>query len=1170
MKRNLMYPWLTVWFKPRDTITYMLKHGPYWSIALLTLLVVWLNISYVELIPSLAKSGYVVSFFVGIIVFLLDIFLLYVFGKLLKGQASKKEIFFVIILSSIPLGIFAIYEFLPESSILTALVQVFTIWSIILSIIMLAEVGKFSKWKATLSFFLYYAVFFAPLIYINKSNLDTSKMDINSSITFLQYEMDSNRSAVHIALLAEVGYEDHYDNIQDFAQYNDAILGLFYKEGWKSKTMATQAKIWMSVASQRSLSEDDFETFLEQLETLDTMDADANSTWGKLSKQLPEIYMHLMDRQLERVVSSQIEVPLVTLYTKKGKRLEEMQASRNYLVSNVYVDMADFCDDAQYSLCDAETYAKKAVDTSGLNPNALFFYAYLLDDDRQSIQLLESILPLVEETDDLLDYDLDAVYNNLGYAIYTDKQEEKYDDALIYLKKAYALNKNSVYSVATIAAIHKERKEYQAMYDTLEKETYLFFKMNDDTLADKETNYWTLVKQLISVSYDFNDFNTTQYACKKLLAFHDDSYSACLEKLETIKLKEMNASAVPSHSFWPLHSNPELYEKRLEKEENETKTLSCGTLQTYGESLKSKMTSRKQTKLLEKFTKLYAPYVVPDTLKKLITFEEEHGADNYVVSFFLDPEEKKEFFYYAFSGDSAVNAKVADSFLPLANIDGTGGNIAFWVHDRNISDLENAPIVALGSEGHIGLVAKNIKDLLFMMSLGVEGMDGEYSQYDSSEEYYRRPDFMAYRKWLKETMQIEPVKEWKTWGTPKKIQTLHDESVTLYEEKFFSWLYTYIPDPKEVQKKYESEQFAKLGKEKVRLEKSLDENATSAVYCALAKNTRLLRYLGKAEAGEEKAYYLKALHLDANNTDILFKLAKLSSDEEALLYYKTIEQAASDPGKIPLYYKMALAYGYLKDDNSSLMYYKKHIALDPRPNNYGDRDTVKLCRKMNQSPIDVYESTVKAASNQLNFETLYDLYLEKHDYASAMYSLERLFKVKTLKEFEYAVWGGDFFDKGKNEYALKVFDEGTKKLKNFNDIAYLHKKMAEVYEAEKNRKKMKEHQDLAIASFELAADEENNVTKKLKFYMKIADMYEEQKEYMQAISYLERVVNGATKKKKRSMYLYYIADHYQSLGLLEKSLKYAEESLALMPKDKESISQVKTIKNKLDILSQIE
>jgi tetratricopeptide (TPR) repeat protein len=1177
MRKNLIYPWLSVWFKPRDTISYMLQYGSWWSIVLLTLLVLWINMSYVELITFLENPGYVVSLFVSLLVLLVDILLLYMFGKLLKGKASKKEIFFVIILSAMPLFIFVLYDLFPTSSTLSALIQIFTIWSIVLSIVMLAEVEKFSKWKAALSFFLYYIAFFAPLLYLNKGNVDTSKMDVNSSIAFLQYEMENNESAEHLALLAEVGYENYYDNIKDFAQYNDEILGLFYKGGWQAKTMATQAKLWMNIASQESLNEDDFETFIEQLETLDSIEVDENSTWGKLSKQLPQVYLKLMDSQLERVASSQVDVPLVTLYSKEGKRLEEMQASRDYLVSNVYVLMADFCDEAQNSLCAADEYAKKAVETSDLNPSALFFYAYLLDDDTKSIALLESVLPLVAESEDLLNYDLDAVYNNLGYAIYTDKQEKKYDDALIYLKKAYALNKSSVYSLATMSAIYNERKEYQAMYDVLENETYSFFKSDDNTLADKEKNYWTIVKQIISVSYDFNDFNTTKYACEKLLAFHDDNYTPCFEKTEAIKQKELNVSIVPSHSFWPLYSHPEFYEKRLkkrlEKESKETKTLSCGTLQTYGESLKSKMTSRKQTKLLEKFTKLYAPYTVPDTLKKLIVFEEQYGADNYVTSFFLDPEEKKEFFYYAFSGDAAVNAKVADSFLPLANIDGTGGSIAFWVHDRNNTDLENAPIVALGSEGHIGLVAKNLKDLLFMMSLGVEGMDGEYSQYDSSEEYYRRPGFMAYREWLKETMHIEPLKEWKIWGTPKKIETLHDEVVSLYKEKFFAWLYRYIPDPKEVQKKYDAEQFAKLSKEKIRLEKILDNNVTVKVYCDLAENARRLRYVDKAEFEDEKAFYLKALRLDENNVTVLFKLAKLSSHEEALAYYKTIEHVAKDLKEIPVYYKMAVTYGYLKEDNSSLKYYKKHIALDPRPNNYGDSATVKLSQKMNINPIDVYEEAVKIAPNQLNFETLYDLYLEKRDYASAMLSLERLFKVKTLKDFEYSVWGGDFFDKGKNAYALKVFEEGTKKLKDFNDIAYLHKKMAEVYENEKNRSKTKEQKALAIASYKLAIEaeneEENNVSKKVKFFIKIADVYEEQKEYMHAITYLKKAAFETKDMKERSEYLYYIADHYLSLGLLDQSLKYAEDSLSLMPKDKASLRQIKEIKKRQNILSML-
>ena len=71
-------------------------------------------------------------------------------------------------------------------------------------------------------------------------------------------------------------------------------------------------------------------------------------------------------------------------------------------------------------------------------------------------------------------------------------------------------------------------------------------------------------------------------------------------------------------------------------------------------------------------------------------------------------------------------------------------------------------------------------------------MDGEYSQYIADGEVaYRREYFMEYRKWLKNTMNIEPVKDWKMQDTPKKIVELQKEANDLYKIELYRMLSKY-------------------------------------------------------------------------------------------------------------------------------------------------------------------------------------------------------------------------------------------------------------------------------------------------------------------------------------------------------------------------------------------
>ena len=113
----------------------------------------------------------------GLIEFLLDIFSLYIVVWIFKGERNFKKSTIIILLASIPFGIYRIilwfdvmFAFLPleyNESIITIFSILYLLWLLIISFILVQEAFKFSKIKtfivilisillSTLSYFILY------------------------------------------------------------------------------------------------------------------------------------------------------------------------------------------------------------------------------------------------------------------------------------------------------------------------------------------------------------------------------------------------------------------------------------------------------------------------------------------------------------------------------------------------------------------------------------------------------------------------------------------------------------------------------------------------------------------------------------------------------------------------------------------------------------------------------------------------------------------------------------------------------------------------------------------------------------------------------------------------------------------------------------------------------
>jgi hypothetical protein len=119
--------------------------------------------------------------------------------------------------------------------------------------------------------------------------------------------------------------------------------------------------------------------------------------------------------------------------------------------------------------------------------------------------------------------------------------------------------------------------------------------------------------------------------------------------------------------------------------------------------------------LKKEYKKVFGKYEIPETLQKLIDLEEEYEGETYSECFYLCTDLDKT----PDMGQYSLDEEYFERLLVFANADGTGAKYAFWVNEIGIS-LEEVPIIVIGSEGHIQVIAKNIKELIKLLSFGPE------------------------------------------------------------------------------------------------------------------------------------------------------------------------------------------------------------------------------------------------------------------------------------------------------------------------------------------------------------------------------------------------------------------------------------------------------------------
>ncbi|MDZ7937753.1 MAG: hypothetical protein U5M53_05500 [Rhodoferax sp.] len=113
------------------------------------------------------------------------------------------------------------------------------------------------------------------------------------------------------------------------------------------------------------------------------------------------------------------------------------------------------------------------------------------------------------------------------------------------------------------------------------------------------------------------------------------------------------------------------------------------------------------------------PPLLTRLLKIECDYDDGNGIDFEPHSEFMAPAEAQRWFH-AWTGNAVADA----SPYRIFGQDGTGGYVAFWLV-RTGADVLQQPIVFFGSEGELGVVARDFLDYLWLLA-------GRYGPYEAT------------------------------------------------------------------------------------------------------------------------------------------------------------------------------------------------------------------------------------------------------------------------------------------------------------------------------------------------------------------------------------------------------------------------------------------------------
>ena len=430
-----------------------------------------------------------------------------------------------------------------------------------------------------------------------------------------------------------------------------------------------------------------------------------------------------------------------------------------------------------------------------------------------------------------------------------------------------------------------------------------------------------------------------------------------------------------------------------------------------------------------------------DYYKELIKFDKTYGGETYTECFFMVDDEDDFFESWLHEVSIEKIKEYSESLQIFASADGTGARYAFWYTNGN-NDPNKAPIIFYGSEGEIHIVASTIKDLIKMLSFGIEFSDGSFyrgcydDDYEEDEDCFTEhldvyPNFLTFRTWMKESLNIKPVKKWKKEGENKEIKKLVKEAKRKYKKDFDAWQYQFYPNPKDEEKEYANKQQVIYDKIKAELLSKIEKKPTADLYYQLSENeTKTYGISGEIDNNKREKYLEKAFEIDPKNEIVLKNLVKFYEYPKSIAYYNKLIEISDTPEKY--YSDIARVYENNKKLTEAIDYYVKAILTgnsgwDGAYQEY----IINICKDLkNKDALKILEDTLQKGPNQDTHKVLYKQYFKKKIYQKALEHALQYIELSDEQSHNFISLAEKFFKRELYSEAATIFIKTLKDKKD--------------------------------------------------------------------------------------------------------------------------------------------
>lgn len=225
---------------------------------------------------------------------------------------------------------------------------------------------------------------------------------------------------------------------------------------------------------------------------------------------------------------------------------------------------------------------------------------------------------------------------------------------------------------------------------------------------------------------------------------------------------------------------------------------------------------RKAKLTLADFATQFGEHPVPDLLQQLFALQEAYERNSLANGFYLWDRG------HPFIEDMFPGKDMTQHFIEFATANGSGSAYAFWITDP---DLAQCPIAVFGDEGGCHIIARNIAELIHLLTFDAKVyVSYENAWFSKDEEPLKKSNgHYGLIKWAKEKLSIDPI------TTAEQAQAIVKKAQAEYQSSFVNFLSDHgvdfdKPEVSEEEDKIQAEPDDIEGQEDDRFEKLRDMN----------------------------------------------------------------------------------------------------------------------------------------------------------------------------------------------------------------------------------------------------------------------------------------------------------------------------------------------------------